>query len=134
MCLRTNTKNIRVAKEDHIFYKVLIVMPDGTLRTPHTLKSVELGTLIEEKDQDNFHFMDMVHFYEISEGGIHLFVDKEDADFEAERMNKYYHDADLKVFEAIVPKGTKYVKGEYGYELIKTVAVKKVIYRYVFES
>ena len=128
MCLRTNTKNIKVAKEDLTFYKVLIVAPDGTLKTPHTTKSVELNTLFEERDQDNFHFMEAFDCYEVSEGGIHLFVDKEDADWEVERLNKYFKH-NLKVFEATVPKGTKYVKGEYGCEGYKSVAVKKVIYK-----
>ena len=128
MCLRTNTKNIKVADSDLTFYKVLVVKSDGTLKTPHTIKNVELNTLIEEKDQDNFHFMNMFQCYEVSEGGIHLFVDKEEADAAAERMNIYYKD-NVKVFEATVPKGTKYVKGEYGYEGVKSVAVKKVIYK-----
>jgi len=128
MCLITYDRPIpkRTEKEE-TYYKVLFYFGGDAYRTPYRGQTIYLDKMQFELGEV-FSTRVVLSGYEITEGGFHLFKQKEDAEKEAELLN-HYHPASrgYRVVKAVVPKGTPYVEGFYGGT--KAIIVKKVTYK-----
>lgn len=133
------------ANRDLTFYKVVfrnrVHRYDGTWKyyypeakseyvTPYRLSPVTLGETYEEEGIrfrfDSVRLPKIGKSYSVHGGGFHLYCDKEDADVASRRLS---FGRDAVVLKAIVPKGTKYVKGVYDEK--KCVIAKAVRYELI---
>ena len=147
MCLTLSQKPVvKTTQKDRTFYKVLIEYDEPTkyyvdggkllsedtsyLITPHRWDKATLGVLNCQKDTEIFPY---VHgraydedYYSINEGGFHLYTRKKDALQDVKDRRFFLRNCHAIVVKAVVPKGTKYVRGDYGRN--PSVCVKKVRY------
>ena len=133
MCLLTNDKKVLTAEKDLTFYKVVKLDKNGKYFSLFMYDRITIGKLKKQKYINGFRFIQNaynVFDYRIEAGGYHLFTNlnfaKEYADGESWGGVRR-----TKVIKAIVPKGTKYVKGVYNtcfHGNVESVVAKMVIY------
>lgn len=109
MCLLSK-QDIYTADSDIMCYKVGKVSRNGII-SPYELFFFEFDKLYT--DQEPEMVIERVDGHKIIEAGFfHAFADKRAALKEAEDLNRDYgYSKKYKVFQAIIPKGTKYYKG-----------------------
>ena len=108
MCLVTKTNIPSIAKNDITCYKVLISM-DNTLRTVYRDFPVSIGVVMTDTAKEEIkHIFGNV----LIEGGFfHSCVDIESAKTLINTLSRFDPNS-LKIYEAKIPKGTEYYKGE----------------------
>ena len=156
ICMLNNKDELEIfkASERMEFYKVLAKGNDGKFSTPWREEPVRLGRWYVEYEAKYTYYRkyevkdpNSILYHEnfannwlydkglsivpyVGEGVIHLFVNKEDAeDFALNRPCTC--EGELVVVKAIVPKGTRYIKGMYFQDdhAYESVGVKCVKYR-----
>ena len=109
MCLLSK-QDIYTADSDIMCYKVAKVSLNGII-SPYELFFFEFDKLYTDHKPEMV--IERVDGHKIIEAGFfHTFADKRAALKEAEDLNRGYgYSKKYKVFQAIIPKGTKYYKG-----------------------
>ena len=109
MCLLSK-QDIYTADSDIMCYKVGEVSLNG-ITSPYKYFFFEFNKLYT--DQEPEMVIERIDGHKIIEAGFfHAFADKRAALKEAEDLNRGYgYSKEYKVFQAIIPKGTKYYKG-----------------------
>ena len=109
MCLLSK-QDIYTADSDIMCYKVGEVSLNG-ITSPYKYFFFEFNKLYTDQEPEKV--MEYGAGHKIIEAGFfHAFADKRDALKEAEDLNRGYgYSKEYKVFQAIIPKGTKYYKG-----------------------
>lgn len=108
----------KVAKEDIYCFKVLYVYnegtPDASLSSPYRRYPYKFDTI--HRASLGLRMRSTGHYY--VEEGLHSFPDFEAAEYE---MNDWL-DEGMYVFVAVIPKGSKYFEGTFGYAEHKSYA------------
>ena len=136
MCLYSNRKNFKKAKEDIICYKVLKVIRTffgyTFYATPYMNKPVpKLG--VEMKDDeclDAKKYPNISSKYMISAGGFHTFKNFDDAKDEL----KWHLDncgKEYIIVKSIIPKGSSYIEGTF--ENTPAYVSKRIIYQEILK-
>jgi len=137
MCLlvKSKDKQVLTAEKDLTFYKVVKLVDEEKYYSYYKLDEIVFGKLKEDENKDEFVFYKSASddfLYSIEEGGYHLFCHYADAVRFTRNTSKFSNpDTKVKVVEAIVPKGTKYVIGEfisYASGWVDSVVTKAVRY------
>ena len=145
MCLVATDWEVKELPEETTFYKVLVCHENiGSYFSPHEYMPIEFGVDYEIPEDTDFDIIAPVTPGECCdkyvEGGCyHLFVHSDDAYRDAQFLtegcmwlytspdsNKGEKKYTYRVVKAIVPKGTKYIKGTYGRD--EAICVRKVRY------
>lgn len=109
MCLLSK-QDIYTADSDIMCYKVGEVSLNGII-SPYELFFFEFDKLYTDQEPEMITECEEGHKM-IEAGFFHAFADKRAALKEAEDLNRGYgYSKKYKVFQAIIPKGTKYYKG-----------------------
>lgn len=116
MCLYIGNNKVQTAKEDIICYKA-VISSGKSYRSP-----CELTFICKQSKIENFIFKDKSFFPlwvyvlfskiidlrpQVSRGGIHTFSYLQDAKI------YFVHNKNVHIFECVIPKGTKYIKGNF---------------------
>ena len=109
MCLLSK-QDIYTADSDIMCYKVGEVSLNG-ITSPYKYFFFEFNKLYTDQEPEKV--IERIDGHKIIEAGFfHAFADKRAALKEAEDLNRGYgYSKEYKVFQAIIPKGTKYYKG-----------------------
>lgn len=142
MCLVATDWEVKELPEETTFYKVLVCHENtGSYFSPHQYMSIKFGVDYESPEDTDFDIITPVEHYEryVDGGCYHLFVHSDDAYRHAvylmEKDNWFGNyqspfacndNCSYHVVKAIVPKGTKYIKGCYGAD--DAICVRKVRY------
>jgi hypothetical protein len=109
MCLFSE-QGIYTADSDIMCYKVGKVALNG-IKSPSEWFFFEFDKLYTDQEPEMITECEEGHKM-IGAGFFHAFVDERVALKEAEGVNRWYgYSKEYKVFQAIIPKGTKYYKG-----------------------
>lgn len=110
MCLYSKQKNPIIANNNIECYKILISI-DGKLITPYRDFIFGINTIV--KDEAEEHISEVFGMTEVSSGFFHSFTTKERVLEEIETLQrKFPKGTKLKVFKAIIPKGSIYYVGQ----------------------
>ena len=136
MCLLIRKKKVRVHRAlwNITAYKILVPSTsydpnsdDSGYMTPFYSMHVKFGELYEQDDKDKLDYFTWKKgkktFHELDEGVYHLYKWKKDAKDDIENYD--YPEGSI-VVKAIIPRGTKYVNGWYGWA--RAFGAKSVIY------
>ena len=110
MCLFSNQKAPLVADKDIVCYKILIPV-DGKRITPY--RDFIFSTNVVVQDQAEEHIGEIFGVTEITSGFFHTFTTKERVLEEIKTLqHKLPKGTKLKVFKAVIPKGSAYYVGQ----------------------
>lgn len=128
MCMVVNGKpKFRRSLFPHTYYKVLTTSIDGLFFSPYQASFVEIGKDYKISEDTEPDVRPWLHdWWEVYGGCYHLFRKKEDADRIAKHLTEWYGVKHV-VVKAVVPAGTRCVKGTFG--STKSVAVRRVRYK-----
>ena len=129
MCMVVKGKpKFRRSLFPHTYYKVLGTNMDGWFFSPYQASFVEIGKdykISEDTEPDVRPWL--YDEWEVYGGCYHLFRKKEDADRSAKYLTERSGGVKHVVVKAVVPAGTRCVKGTFGNT--KSVAVRRVRYK-----
>lgn len=115
MCLTSKWRFPKIAKEDIVCYKVLEVNIDNRyFVTPYRKNIVDINKPYEAKEANS---LSIFHPYTKTKGYIHTFA------FIPTLQNLKERFDNPVVFKCIIPKGTKYHRGNFAY------CSKKIIFK-----
>lgn len=110
MCLFSEQKTPLVADKDIACYKILIPV-DGKFITPY--RDFIFSTNVVVKDEAEEHIGEIFGMIEITSGFFHSFIRKDRVLEEIKTLQrKLPKGTKLKVFKAIIPKGSAYYVGQ----------------------
>ena len=110
MCLYSNQTKPLVTNKDIVCYKILIPIGDKLI-TPY--RDFVFSTNVIIKDEAEEHIGEIFGISEISSGFFHSFTTKEGVLEEIKTLQrKLPKGTKLKVFKAIIPKGSAYYVGQ----------------------
>lgn len=110
MCLFSNQKVPLIADKDIICYKILIPIGDKFI-TPYRDFIFSTNTIIEDRAEE--HISEIFGVTEVTSGFFHTLSTKERVIEEVKTLQrKLPKGTRLKVFKAIIPKGTTYYVGQ----------------------
>ena len=162
MCLTTKEKpEIKVAEEDIVCYKVVKAEWGLTLRTPFRRMKIELEReytepSFEEKFnyyavRPRYHNTELFDImrpvcYDFFEGMFHCIKSEEEAETLVRAMLEEDPMLKLRVIKAVIPKGSRYITGEFLYtyyahgaggwyrlqECFDAIGSEKVIYKSIY--
>ena len=110
MCLYSKQKTPLIADVDIICYKILIPI-DGKFVTPYRDFCFDINVLVQDEAEE--HISEIFGMTEISSGFFHTFNSKEGIIEEIKTLQrKLPKGTKLKVFKAVIPKGSTYYVGQ----------------------
>ena len=110
MCLYSNQTASLVADKDIVCFKILIPIDDKFI-TPYRDFIFNTNVIIEDKAEE--HICEIFGMTEVSSGFFHSFTTKERVLEEIKTLQrKLPKGTKLKVFKAIIPKGSAYYVGQ----------------------
>ena len=153
MCLTTNFfPKIKTAEEDIICYKVVQINEDGEMVTPfqemkiqfdkeYTENLFETGIWLVKEQASRSYICSSTTTgdYRFNAYMFHTFADEREAAFFAEVVNSEHPQMHCVVINAIIPKGSEYIEGDFGYAYFnegdwdrttfKSFGSEKIIYK-----
>lgn len=128
MCLYTNEKEPRVAQEDINVYKVLLILKDGSLKSPYhqSFGNWNFNELyINSQSEDISQIFELM---EIGPGFFHSYLTEEACNEMVgkirRQIDRYKSSQKVKIFRAIIPKGTSFYVGQRSDICSKAIIIK----------
>lgn len=118
MCLLTNNKEIHIAKENILVYKVITIWNTSEYEGFLYLRSKEYKTKIKMLLRDPFRYESQDY---LVNDGFHSFIEKQDAIHMHKGRVKY------KVNCFVIPKGSEYILGSWGYHSVTNIVSNRII-------
>lgn len=109
MCLATTQIKPYIADSDISCYKILVPVSSSNYITPYRDFSFPLNTIITDSAEE--HIVEVFGMTMIESGYFHTFNSKERVLEEIEILRRKSPKMKLKVFKAIIPKGSNYYVG-----------------------
>lgn len=111
MCLFSEKKEPEIANRDIECYKILVPIGDQ-LYTPYRKFPFPTNTIVEDENKANI--VELFGCYMIEEGFFHVHTLRESIIEEIKYIQRKRKQLKLKVYKAIIPKGSQYYIGQRG--------------------
>ena len=129
MSIKLN-EQIKTTEKDIVVYKLLYVPNKGTIKALFNTYEYHLNKLNEELRFLNETIKNLNNKKGCIDIGFHSFVKKKDA-FKFRKGFNFGEYSSLKVYKCIIPKGSKYIEGEYidttVHKVFKNIVSDKII-------
>lgn len=115
MCLYTEQKEAKIAQDDIIACKVLLVYPDGSLHSPYQRSNDwKLDELYI--NSESIEVKEYWGYLEYGKGFYHSYQNelacKDLVNYFERKIDRIKYDYEVRIYKVIIPKGTEYFIGQ----------------------